>query len=139
MILVHLISEVSGSDRTAAFKDTELLLVENLRVSEALVRCGLAQLSGADHLLRHHEIVSLRMADALLALDAPDAELVLHAHSNLADGTDSADHRVLPMTEMLQIARPILVLRADFRRVALGPHHPAADAHDGVLVVEILI
>lgn len=65
MVLVHLITEVSRSDRTAAFKDTELLLVENLRVSKALVRRGLPQLSGTHDLLRHHEVVSLRMADML--------------------------------------------------------------------------
>lgn len=79
------------------------------------------------------------MTYALLALDASNTELVLHANSNLADGSNTANHRVLPVAEMLQVARPVLVLCADFWRVTLRPDHAAADTHDGILVVEVLV
>jgi hypothetical protein len=80
------------------------------------------------------------MTNALLALDAADAELVLHAHSDLADGADATDHGMaVALAEVLQIPRAIRILTADFRRVALRPDHAAADAHDGILVVEIRI
>jgi len=54
MILIHLIIKCSSPHRPTRFKNTELLLIQNLRISEALVRICLPKMRRAHNLLGHH-------------------------------------------------------------------------------------
>jgi len=54
MVLVHFVIESCGSDRTTRFEYSKLLLVQYLRIGEALVRVGLTQVRWSHYLLRHH-------------------------------------------------------------------------------------
>jgi hypothetical protein len=75
MVLVHLVVEGCGSNRSARLKDAQLLLIKYLRICEALVSICLAKMGRSHYLLRHHQVVSLRPVDSFLTLNGADAKL----------------------------------------------------------------
>lgn len=54
VILIHLVIKSCGSDWTTRLENSQLLLIQDLRVSETLVCVGLTQMRWAHDLLRHH-------------------------------------------------------------------------------------
>lgn len=125
MVLVHFVVEGSGTDWSAGFEDSELLLIQDLRVGKSLVGVGLAEVRGSHDLLRHHEVVSLGPVDAFLTLNGSNAELrvLKGSAADLPDAANSAHsgrHLRALSSELLDGPWPVLsVLARNLWTVAL--------------------
>lgn len=58
-------AERSSFNRTPSFEDSKLVLVDDLRVSKAVLRGRLSERRAAYNLLRHHQVVVLLSVHSL--------------------------------------------------------------------------
>jgi hypothetical protein len=72
--LVHLVVKSCGSHWASLLQNAQLILREDLRTGESLVRPWLPQIGRAHHWLRHHQVVGLRPSESFLAVNGPDAQ-----------------------------------------------------------------
>ena len=136
VILVHLVVKSCGSDWTTWLENSQLLLIQDLRVCETLVRIGLTQMWWTHDLLRHHQIICLRSIDSFLTLDRANAELRIlqSTWSMLADGTNAADsswHLCTLCSELLDGSWSIwAILPWHLWAVALQSDHAGTNTDD---------
>lgn len=123
---IHLVFKSRGSHRSTALENSQLLLIKNLTVGEALVLTA-SKMRGAHYLLRHHEVILLWSVHAFAAVHTSHAEL----RSAAANGPYTAGSACI----FIYASWPILVLAGNFRTVAFQSNHSTADAHYGLLDV----
>lgn len=139
VVLVHLIIKGGCPDRTAGLENAELLLIEYLRVGEALVGIGLSKMRWAHHLLGHHQVIRLRPIYSLLTLDSSNSKLGIlkSAAANLSNctyTTNSGRHLAPLSSELLDCPWSIWAIFSwNFWTVALQSNHSSTDTDDRII------
>lgn len=131
---IHFVFKCCCSDRSTRFKDTQLLLVEDLAVRKSLVLL-LTKMRGAHHLLRHHQVVLLGPIHSFWAVHALNA-----SHTKgWPRTTHSSDVPDPARGVFVNTSRSILILVWHFWAVSFKSDHTTANAHDSVLNISTWI